>query len=111
AMARQLDLAEMHKFELARDLSETLLRKWLVSYKLRHWVRTETRGLPVTDAMREQRAAEVAKRLTDHQYWLSHGRPIPMQTLRDELNLLIDDLDDHPRLKAAVQRYHLFALE
>lgn len=47
-----IDLAELHQFELARDLSITLLKQWLTTYKFKDWTRTETRGIRRTSSSR-----------------------------------------------------------
>ncbi len=105
---QKLDLAELHQFELARDLSIDLLRRWLANYKFKDWSKTETRGEPVTQAMKEERADWIARRLNDHQRWLTHGRGINMQTLQDELKLKIQDFGADPPLRQAVWDYFWF---
>lgn len=107
-LAQQLDLAELHSFEEARDLSISLLKEWLAKYKFKNWMKTQDRGLEVTEKMRTERAEEIAKILMDHQRWHSHGRPICMNVLRNDLNLLIDDLKDNPKLDQAVKHYYRF---
>src|SRR5262249_997606 len=47
------DQGELHSFEQARELTVTLLKQWLTKFKFKNWVTTETRGLPVTDKMKE----------------------------------------------------------
>jgi hypothetical protein len=47
----------------------------------------------VADGMKRQRAEKIATALSDNERWHSHGRGISMQTLRNELNLRIDDFD------------------
>ena len=44
-----LDLAELHQFELAAKLSASLIRDWLIKYKFKDWDKTETRGVPKAD--------------------------------------------------------------
>jgi hypothetical protein len=105
AMLAGLDLAELHAFEKARELSKTLLRTWLANYKFRGWIRTEARDIPVTPEMRKARALEVAHKLMDHEHWCSHGRPISMEVLRRDLKLQIEDLEERPELSHAVRRY------
>lgn len=107
----KLDLAELHQFELARDLSIDLLKLWLTSYKFKDWIKTESRGVSVTQEMREQRASEIAYQLSDQTRWLTHGRGIDMKTLREELRLKIDDFGDTPELKKAVWDYFWFLLD
>lgn len=62
---QNFDLAELHRFEQARDHSVDLLKKWLVRYKFKNWTSTRTRSIEVTPAMREKRAAEIAGKLND----------------------------------------------
>jgi hypothetical protein len=110
-LLQQLDLAELHSFEEARELSNTLLKEWLAKYKFKDWKETETRKVAVDDALREQRALEVAQKLMDHQKWHSHGRPIPMEVLRRELNLKIDDFGADADLSRNIRQYHEFLTE
>jgi len=107
-LLQQLDLAELHSFEEARELSNTLLKEWLAKYKFKDWKKTETRQLDVTPKMREERALEVAQRLMDHQRWHSHGRPISMEVLRRDLNLKIEDFGADADLSRQVKEYQQF---
>ena len=107
-LLQTLDLAELHQFELARELSIELLTLWLTRYKFKDWVETETRGIPVTTAMKEDRATEIAQHLSDHTRWLTHGRAIDMSILRDELRLRIDDLGERPKLRQSVWSYYWY---
>lgn len=107
-LLQKLDLAELHQFELARDLSIDLLRRWLASYKFKDWIETESRGEPVTQQMKEERADWIARQLNDHQRWLTHGRGIDMQTLQDELKLKIQDYGSDTALRDAVWNYFWF---
>lgn len=105
AILGKQDLAELHQFEMARDLSISLLKKWLATYKFKDWVVTETRNAPVTAGDRERRAEEIANILMDNERWGSHNRGIPMQVLRNELNLRIDDFGADPELAKIVREY------
>ena len=107
-LLEKLDLAELHQFELARDLSIDLLKRWLTSYKFKDWNKTETSQTSVTRKMKEDRATEIARQLNDQDRWLTHGRGIDMNTLRDELRLKIDDFGADPELKKAVWDYFWF---
>lgn len=107
-LLQKLDLAELHQFELARDLTIKLLKQWLTTYKFKDWKETETRKLPVTKQMRQGRAAQIARALNKHDRWLSHGRGISMQALREELKLKIDDLSENKELHATVWSYLWF---
>ncbi|HEV3078750.1 MAG TPA: hypothetical protein VGY66_03185 [Gemmataceae bacterium] len=99
------DQAELHFFEQARELTITLLKQWLTKYKFKNWANTQTRNLPVTDQMRQDRAAEIAKRLNDPGRWHTHSRGIPMEVLRRELNLQVEDFGQKPDLSAKLRTY------
>jgi Serine dehydrogenase proteinase len=101
------DQAELHEFEQARELSIELLKDWLARYKFKNWNKTETRKTKVTAARKKERAAEIARALSDTRRWHSHAAGISAKVLRDELNLKIDDLDDPTYLdrKQAVTNY------
>lgn len=110
-LLQQLDLAELHSFEEARELSITLLKEWLVKYKFKDWTRTEGRKMPVTKEMRQQRAVEVAEGLMGHSgplQWHSHGRPISMEVLRRDLKLKIDDFGKDAELSQEIKVYYQF---
>lgn len=102
------DLAMLRFYEQARDLSEALLKKWLVQYKFKDWVvhRSRAGTPPVTEDDKKQRASEAAKKLSDNTHWHSHGRMIGMQTLKDECKLDIDDFGTDVALQNAVRRYN-----
>ena len=107
-LLQKLDLAELHQFELARDLSIDLLERWLTSYKFKDWDVTETRGVPVTQEMKQERASRIAYQLNDQKRWLTHGRGIDMKTLQEELGIKIDDFGSRAELKKAVWDYFWF---
>ncbi len=108
AMLTKLDLAELHKFEEARELSISLLVKWLTTYKFKDWKITETTKKAVTQADREARAKDIAEKLADHQLWHSHGRGIPMQVLVNDLKLKIDDYRKDPDVAGKIDHYFSF---
>lgn len=110
-MLQQLDLAELHKFEEARELSVSLLKEWLASYKFKDWLETETRKEPVTHEMRVARAEEIAQALMDPQRWHSHGRPIHMETFIKDINLRIEDFGSNQALADSIRNYHLFLMD
>ncbi|MGH7459908.1 MAG: SDH family Clp fold serine proteinase, partial [Longimicrobiales bacterium] len=107
-LLQKLDLAELHQFELARELSISLLKEWLANYNFKDWTDTETRKLPVTLEMKKERADFIARALSQHDRWQTHGRGISMQTLRDELKLKIDDYGADRRLQDGVWKYFWF---
>ena len=100
------DQTRLYAYEQARDLSRSLLEEWLVKYKFKDWEKTETRGLPVTNETKKERAKEIADRLNDVKRWNSHGIGINMERLRRDLNLRIDDFGLNERLNSAVRCYH-----
>lgn len=105
ALLSKLDLAELHQFEQARQLSIELLETWLVRYKFKDWSTTETNGTKVTEDQKRKRAVEIAEKLNDTERWHSHGRPIGIDVLRSELNLKIEDIDDTKDLARNVRSY------
>ena len=107
-LLQKLDLAELHQFELARDLSIALLKRWLTRYKFKDWTATETRGLKVTQKMKEERASWIARQLSNQERWMTHGRGIDMRTLQEDLSLKITDFGADPDLKQAVWDYFWF---
>jgi len=110
ALLSKLDLAELHSFEQARELTIDLLVAWLAQYKFKDWEYSQSRGVPVTLAMREHRAREIANELSNHRRWRSHGRGIPMRVLRQELKLRIDDFGADVELAGFVREYYTFVV-
>lgn len=107
-LLQKLDLAELHQFELARELSISLLKEWLTKYKFKDWHKTETRQVTVTPEMKTERAEFIARELSRHDRWQTHGRGIPMSTLRDDLRLKIDDYGADSLLRERVWNYFWF---
>lgn len=96
------DLAMLSRFEQAKNLTITLLKKWLVDYKFKDWLTHNTTpsklGQPVTQVEKKDRAEEIAKLLSDNKLWHSHGRMIGISTLQAILKLKIEDYsNDKPR--------------
>lgn len=107
ALLSKFDLAELHQFEEARELSISLLKNWLAKYKFKNWKMTATQTRPVTHQMREERAEQIAKALSESTRWHSHGRGISRETLQsDEIKLKIDDLGQQPTVHMSVRKYH-----
>lgn len=88
-----------HSLEFAKDL----VVDWLAKYKFKDWVVTETRGSAVTDEMRSQKAEEIAKCLTNHKEWRSHGRSLKIDDL-EKIGLRITKVDDDTNLSDIVYR-------
>lgn len=114
-MLRRLDLGDLNRFEQARNLTVTLLKKWLVNYKFKYWKTHRStpgkKGLPVTMAEKETRAEDIAKKLGDISIWHSHGRHICIETLRNELKLKIEDYTSDVELSQHIEIYHGLAVD
>jgi hypothetical protein len=104
-LIENFDPGELYQYEQARELSVALLEEWLVKYKFKNWKLTETRGARVTQKMKRDRAADIARKLNDTKRWHSHSRGISMQVLRRDLKLHISDLDDTPDIREAITSY------
>jgi hypothetical protein len=105
-LVERFDPAELYSYEQARDLSVDLLQTWLVQYKFKDWVKTESKKQTVTQAMRRKRAKEIASALNDTDRWKSHGRGLSMEVIRKELKLKIDDFAADPTTKDRVYAYY-----
>ena len=105
-MVDGFDQAELYKYEQARELSVALLTDWLVRYKFADWRETESKGTPVTNEMRQQRAEEIARILNESERWHSHGHGIAMTVLHKDVGLRIDDLDQQPERCAKIRQYN-----
>ena len=105
-LVQNFDAAELYRYEQERELSIALLEEWLVKYKFKNWKVTETRKVRVTAKMRKERAREIAMMLNQTDRWHSHSRGIPMEVLRRDLNLLVDDFGADSQLRPAVHDYY-----
>jgi len=105
-LALKLDVADIHQYEQAQEHSVELLEKWLSSYKFNTWDQTQNSQQRVTLPMKQDRAKEIALKLNDTKRWHSHSRGISMNTLQDEIGLLIRNFEEDPHLKAIVKRLH-----
>jgi hypothetical protein len=103
---QNFDAAEMYRYEQERELSIALLKDWLVKYKFKDWKKTETRGKTVTKKMRTDRARMVAEKLNKTDHWHSHSRGIPMEVVRRDLKLLVNDFGSDPTLGPPVREYN-----
>lgn len=106
-MLKGIDLAKLALFEQGRDLSIDLLKDWLVKYKFKNWTkhRTTKTGTPVTARQKEERARTIAKELSNHKKWRSHGRNLDVEKLKS-LRIEIDDYSDHQELSDAIRGYN-----
>lgn len=114
-MLRRLDLGDLNRYEQARNLTVTLLTRWLVNYKFKYWnthkTTPATKGAAVTQAEKEARAEEIARKLGDISIWHSHGRHICIETLKKELKLKIEDYTQNQDLATSIDIYHGLAID
>lgn len=112
---KDMDLAELRGYEQAKELTIDLLRNWLVKYKFKNWsTHCTTPGLlgkPVTDEEKVHRAKEIADKLSDNNTWKSHGRPINIDALENNLHLKIEDYSDNPERKGYIRSYYLLIVD
>ena len=105
ALLNKLDLGELYQFEQARELSQDLLMRWLSAYKFKDWTNHTSTKKAVTEDEKKARAREIAEALSDNARWHSHGRAISRNTLRGELRLRIDGVEDVNGLNPALDEY------
>lgn len=105
-LVQKFDPAQIHRFEQARDHSVDLLKKWLVQYKFKNWIKTQTKNLAVTPQMREKRAAEIARKLNDTKRWRSHGRGLSMDVINNDLNLIVENFGATQEFNKRVRSYY-----
>lgn len=110
SIAQNQDLAELRRYEQARDLSVSLLKTWLIEYKFQPWLTHRTDqaklGKCVTSIEKEERAAEIAQMLGSNKEWHSHGRRIGIKTLTQKLRLEIEDYSLDTTLRDKINEYH-----
>ena len=99
------DLAELRRYEQARELTIDLLKKWLVQYKFKNWTIHNSTQKTVSEKDKEKRAEEIAKKLGDNKRWKSHGRPINIKELTT-LKLKIDDYSGNMTVRPAIRQYY-----
>jgi hypothetical protein len=104
---QRLSPGDLQNAQNALDFARFLVRDWLCEYKFKNWTvhRTNNAGTAVTQAQKTARAQVVADALCDHGKWLSHGKSIRLDDLRN-LGLEITDYSTQPNLADAIARYH-----
>lgn len=103
---KDFDLAELRSYEQAKELAVDLLKKWLTNYKFKDWTVHSDGSTPVTTEEKETRAKEIAEELSNNNKWKSHGRPIGIDTLRNELKLKIADFCEDDELNRIIYDYY-----
>jgi len=105
-LVEKFDPAELYRYEQERELSIALLEDWLVKYKFKNWKTTQTSKTPVTAKMRKDRAKAIGEQLNETDRWHSHGRGIPMEVLRRNLKLHIQDFGSDAKLGPPMRGYY-----
>ena len=108
-MLGRIDLADLRQYEQARELTVDLLKKWLVKYKFKNWDMHKSSNRKVTEKEKEDRASEIATKLSDNNLWKAHGRGIDIDTLEGMLRLRIENYSDDKTLNKYFEEY--FALK
>lgn len=75
-------------------------------YKFKDWTVHSSTGAAVTNEEKEARALDIANKLSDNNIWKSHGRPIGIQVLKDELRLKIIDFERDSELSDIIGEYY-----
>jgi ClpP class serine protease len=101
---REISPGEIQDCENAQAFSQTLVTQWLTDYKFKFWDKHTSDGRPVTYDEKQQRAQEIAAKLADPKKWLTHGRALNIDDLR-ELKLIIEDYSKNEELNDAITRY------
>lgn len=107
---KDFDLAELRQYEQAKELTISLLKKWLVKYKFKNWNIHSSTGEPVTENDKKKRAEDIAAKLGNNNTWKSHGRPINIEALED-LKLQIMDFSDMQKEREAIRKYYNLLFE
>jgi hypothetical protein len=76
-----------------------------VKYKFKDWGQTQRRKIKVSNKLKRQRAEEIANKLNDTKLWHSHGRGIPMETVRSKLKLKVENFSEDADLNKCVRAY------
>lgn len=89
-----LSKLDLHIFEICKNankLAESLVREWLKKYLLKD------------ESNPSLRAKRVAKYLSSHRERLSHGRPITLENLKNDLKIKsVVDLREHAELRELI---------
>lgn len=107
---KDFDLAELRSYEQAKELAVDLLKNWLTKYKFKDWTK-HSNGEDVTTEQKQDRAVKIANLLSDNNKWKSHGRPINIDVIRQELRLKITDYGEDEDLNNSIDKYYTHLLE
>lgn len=102
-MVAQISPSELKGVYNSLEFAKDIVKEWIAKYKFKDWVVTETRKKPVTDEMKRERAEGIAKELTNHSKWRTHGRSLKIDDL-ENIGLRIKKLDDDIELAEIIYR-------
>ena len=102
-MVAQISPSELRGVYNSLEFAKDIVKEWIAKYKFKDWIVTETRKKPVTDEMKRERADEIAKELTNHSKWRTHGRSLKIEDL-ENIGLRIKRLDDDSDLAEIIYR-------
>jgi hypothetical protein len=107
-MLQRISPGDLQNARNAMDFSRVTVTEWLCKHKFKNWHqhRTTNPGSPVTKEERETRAAEIARDLSDHQKWKTHGRSLRLGDLT-AMRLEIVDYSADTDLYDPIQRYYV----
>lgn len=104
-LKEQFNLSEIETFIQAVELTEDLLKTWLVEYKFKDWKFSATKKTKITKDIKRQRATDIANKLSNYTLWHSHSRMIDKETL-EKLGLKINDFSEIKGLSEVVSNYY-----
>ena len=78
----------------------------MVKYKFKDWNTHNSNGNPVTLTEKEERAEDIANKLSNNSIWHSHGRSIGIDTLTNFLKLKIEDYSTNDELRELIRNYN-----
>ena len=104
-MLQGISPGELENAENAKNFAIELVKKWLVYYKFKNWNKHSKSDKIVAEKEKTERAQEIASRLSNHSYWLTHGRSITIKDLR-EMKLKVSDYSENKALHEALNRYY-----
>jgi hypothetical protein len=104
-LIEKFDQGELYRYQKEKDLSEALLKEWLVKYKFKKWKRTKTHHRKVTRKIKIAVAARIAEMLNDSDMWHVHSRGIPINVVRRKLKLDVEDFGKKRPLSDEIRCY------
>jgi len=105
SILKDFDLGELRSYEQAKDLTIDLLKKWLVRYKFKNCEYRSSTKAKVTLKEKEDKAADIARQLSDNNKWKSHGRSINVEELT-KLGLKIEDYSSDANKTTIIREYY-----